>query len=435
MSDPDGPAATLAPPPAAGLNPHTPKTRRRAVGIAIALAGAVAVGCLTLWPLPMAAKQSRLTPVWCLVCGDVGMQDVLQNVLMLLPVGLGLGLAGWRPRRAALAGFALSFMVELLQYTVVPGRDASLSDVVTNTLGAAFGALIAARLDWLLYPPPRDAARLAASAVGTWGLLWVAAGWLLSASAGPAPWHMVLQPEMIDAPPFPGRIGAAEFGGTPLRAGRQAVAPLVLTAYAHDSVAFRADVVTGPPSGKRTGLLEVRDGDSTLQMTIAEQDGAVRFAMRTHSSRLLLRPLVFRAPAAAPPSAGTRVVLGVRREAGAITVWPSREGERGSRAAIGPHWLATVLLPVDARPGLGWEIFAYLWVTALLLGAGWWLTLAPYGSRLTLAFASLAVVIGGLRTVPPLFHLSDTSAVGWLMACGALVLGLLLGRAFAPDDR
>ena len=66
--------------------------------------------------------------------------------------------------------------------------------------------------------------------------------------------------------------------------------------------------------------------------------------------------------------------------------------------------------------------------TALAHAALWSYGLAAVG------FAAFAVVIGGLRTVPPLFRLSHTSAVGWVMACGALALGLLLGRVLVPSN-
>ena len=47
----------------------------------------VAILLATLWPLPEQAYRASLSPVACLVCGDQGMQDVIQNVLMLLPLG------------------------------------------------------------------------------------------------------------------------------------------------------------------------------------------------------------------------------------------------------------------------------------------------------------------------------------------------------------
>ena len=428
MSEPGEPTATAEPPSAARLHSHTPQSRHRVPGVALASLGLVLVLLLTLWPAPQEAKRSQLTPVWCLVCGDIGMQDVLQNVMMLMPFGLGLGLLGWRLPRAVLVGLALALGVEVLQYTVVPGRDASLSDVVTNTLGTMLGVLVAGRIDWLLRPPPREASRLALGGLATWLTLWVASGWLLGASPGPAPWHAVLRPELIDAPPFAGEIVSARLSGTALSDGDQALPSHVITAYGHDSVAFTASVLMGPPVQERRGLLEVRDGDSTLQFTVAEQRGALRFAMRTRSSALLLRPISFRMPATPVDPPGTPVTFSIRRDAGTIVAGSRTTGGDEVRAAIGPHWLATLLLPVEARPGLGWEVFAYLWVASLRLPVGWWAAQSAPASTLTLAFTAFAVVIGGLRTVPPAFHLSHTSAVGWAMACGSLLLGFVLGR-------
>jgi hypothetical protein len=433
VSEPGEPRAAARPPSAAPPRATSASPTRRLPGLAFALGGLLFVLLLTLWPAPQEAKRSQLTPVWCLVCGSIGMQDVLQNLAMLLPFGFGLGLLGWRPARALLAGFALGLSVELLQYTVIPGRDASLSDVVTNTLGTALGALVASRIDWLLHPPPRAAARLALGALGAWAALWVAAGWLLGASPGPAPWRAVLRPELIDAPPYQGEIVSAELSGGALHEGDQEVPSRVLEAYARDSVAFAVAVRTGSPARERRGLLEVRDGDSIVQLAVYERRGALRFAMRTRSSELLLRPISFRMPAAPIDPVGTSLTLAVRREAGSIIVAPRAPGEPEVRAFIGPHWLATLLLPVEARPGLGWEVFAYGWVVLLLTGVGWWVAHSAPARKLTLAFAAFAVVLGGLRTVPPLFRLTHTSEVGWLLACGALALGLLLGRVLVPS--
>ena len=61
------------------------------------------------------------------------------NILMFLPLGAGLALAGIRPRRAMAAIVALTVTVELLQYTVIPGRDGALDDILSNTVGGLLG--------------------------------------------------------------------------------------------------------------------------------------------------------------------------------------------------------------------------------------------------------------------------------------------------------
>ncbi len=69
--------------------------------------------------------------------------EVVMNALIIAPVTfLGSMLRpsfGWRDWTAC--GFAASMAVEAIQLTLLPGRQASFSDVVANTLGALLGAV------------------------------------------------------------------------------------------------------------------------------------------------------------------------------------------------------------------------------------------------------------------------------------------------------
>ncbi len=79
-------------------------------------------------------------------------RDLLTNVLGFLPFGFLLCacLANTRLSRFAvlysfLSGAVFSFFIELLQ-GYIPQRDSGLTDVITNSLGAVLGALLARRL-------------------------------------------------------------------------------------------------------------------------------------------------------------------------------------------------------------------------------------------------------------------------------------------------
>jgi hypothetical protein len=95
-----------------------------------------------------------------------------------MPLGAVACLAWLRrfPRAAAAAaiafGFALSLTMELLQ-NYVPGRTTSLSDLATNTIGAAAGALLALAFAPAIIPPLRSQARRASPGalllLGCWG--------------------------------------------------------------------------------------------------------------------------------------------------------------------------------------------------------------------------------------------------------------------------
>jgi VanZ family protein len=110
----------------------------------------IAYGSLYPWNFEFTSAAGN--PVRILLHGWPGewtryvLRDIILNVVIYMPLGLVAVLA-FRTRRsrslaasAAIAfGFLLSVSMELLQ-VYVPGRDPSLLDVLTNTLGTAAGA-------------------------------------------------------------------------------------------------------------------------------------------------------------------------------------------------------------------------------------------------------------------------------------------------------
>jgi VanZ family protein len=110
----------------------------------------IAYGSLYPWNFEFTSAAGN--PVRILLHGWPGewtryvLRDIILNVVIYMPLGLVAVLA-FRTRRsrslaasAAIAfGFLLSVSMELLQ-VYVPGRDTSLLDVLTNTLGTAAGA-------------------------------------------------------------------------------------------------------------------------------------------------------------------------------------------------------------------------------------------------------------------------------------------------------
>src|SRR3989442_6439256 len=78
----------------------------------------------------------------CIVCGERGVADVIVNVILFVPFGAALSVAGTRLLRVCLVAALFSGAIELTQL-FVPGRDSSLSDVMSNTTGAAVGYALA----------------------------------------------------------------------------------------------------------------------------------------------------------------------------------------------------------------------------------------------------------------------------------------------------
>src|SRR5688572_27824066 len=139
------------------------RARGRQAGILIAVLAVGAIAVLTLRPGPAYVPS---LPPGCIICGEYGAADAILNVLLFVPLGLGLGLMGMRSGRALLAGMVLSLLIETWQI-ILPGRDASLGDLITNSTGALLGAVLARRGPILVAPSQRQSRWLyAAWAVG-----------------------------------------------------------------------------------------------------------------------------------------------------------------------------------------------------------------------------------------------------------------------------
>jgi len=119
----------------------------------ILIVATVAIFFLTLYPFEFDLHRHLMRPLFPFSLGGWGkgvdaLDDFL-NVLLFLPLGFGLAESSrerGKSRLAALAlsllvGCSLSYVVELLQI-YLPLRDSGWRDVLTNSIGAIFGATL-----------------------------------------------------------------------------------------------------------------------------------------------------------------------------------------------------------------------------------------------------------------------------------------------------
>ena len=115
------------------------------------------IGVLTLTPGGQAATLGDGSSVWqrvsCVTCPPTWLADILSNIVLFLPLGAALVMAGVAPLRAIMVGAATSFVIELLQLTGFPaGREPALADLVSNTIGTAIGVACVRCRSMLLTP-------------------------------------------------------------------------------------------------------------------------------------------------------------------------------------------------------------------------------------------------------------------------------------------
>jgi hypothetical protein len=142
----------------------------------------------------------------CIACGEFGGLDVLNNIVLFLPLGFAFALASGHRWRSVLACVAVTTFIESMQVRVVAGRDSSLSDLLANSLGGLLGVELAVRRALLLRPRGRAATVLATAGAAAFGLVTT----LTSLGLRPAsiPWSLWTQwtPERVSFEPFTGKL-------------------------------------------------------------------------------------------------------------------------------------------------------------------------------------------------------------------------------------
>jgi hypothetical protein len=400
---------------------------RAALGLTIAALALIAAE--TLIPHPERAALVAETPVWCLVCGDLGVLDVLLNIGLFVPFGAGLGLLGKSWRQAMILGAVLSFAIELAQYFAIAGRDASLSDLITNTGGTLLGALAAGSWrSWLL--PDRRTGRLLAAASA---LAWLTQVAITGAAVQPTLPATVYwgqrAADLAQFDTFPGKLLDARVGAGSLpsyrlpnsdEVRRQLLAGAALTAVVEPD---------GPTQGIAPLASIFDDGQREIAV-LGQWNEDLVFRLRARAIDLRLRPPAVRLPMVFRNAAGeTLTVAGGIRGKRFVIEAAGPDGRASRVLPLSAQWGWSLLLPFDYAfgPEVGW--LSALWVGCWLLPIGFWLR----GSCIEPApAAALTVVLLGLGLagIPALFQ-----APGSLLEWAAGLAGAASGWGLAGVTR
>jgi hypothetical protein len=321
----------------------------------------VLIGLLTLWPNPAQEELSAQTPFFCLPCGPAGTSDLIRNVLFFIPLGLALGARGTGVRTALAISLAVTIAVELLQFAVVPGRDAAMADIVANTLGGVLGALMGRHGAGLLFMRPRAAAYVTV-AWATLGALAIGlAGWALPSSFPRGTWYGQWAPFGNEPEWFTGDVIEVTLGHRRVPHWRLADSETRRRELAEDTVRLSARVVSVLPPPEALNIVAVADSSQKL-VSLSQGGRDLGFALRTKAALVALHTPYFVRRNVMPPLAGdTLVVEG--------TYW------RGHATINGA--------PLELSALDGWSLLVPATVgswAALLVTIGWLVALfAPIG--------------------------------------------------------
>ena len=399
----------------------------------------LAIGALTLRSAPNQVLDAQRTPLSCLVCGDVGGADVLLNLALFAPLGFGLAGLGRSLRVTLLAAFLVSFSVELLQYTVIVGRDATLSDLLTNTAGAGLGWLVARRSRELLTPSRRTARTLAMVFTALWVAVFFVSAWALHAAPSAGTYWAQWAHDFPARGTFAGRVTRASLDGAALPDG-----PLPNTAGIRRRLASSAfDLSVDATSGRKwednAQIFGLANDEGDIFLEWRQKNRDYEFTMRSraallrlHSPELLLRD-------AAPDGPGHPITLRAEWRDGVITATAEAGGRITSRRLVlSPSSNWSFVWPWARDLGARTSLIGTAWLGATVMLLGFWA--AAEGrqgggaeGRGWVGVLCLIVIAGALGAGPMLFGLQRTSAADWMAAALGAVLGCAVG--YMPSAR
>lgn len=410
----------------------TPHLRR--IGSVVTIGGVAAILFATLLPEPSQPLSSHL----CLFCGTLGGVDAILNVLLFIPLGLGLALSGIRWSRALLIVCALSLTVETTQFFFVAGRDASLGDVLTNTIGGALGFAVAWNAKIWLRPAPRIAATLGVGWCAVWLTIQAIASFALTPSFPDSRYYGQIARKLGNFAVFPGRVLRADIGGVTLTDTRLSD----IDAVRRGLLSGATVAVTVIPAGLTTDIapiLRVADDEQREIVLLAQDEQQLLFGVRTGAAILRLRPLlfamagVFTDTSAKNTSSGTDNLSLTGRYDGRDAQMTARTGSAGRdrRVSVSSSLGWTLVLPFqwfieDTRAEL---LISWIWMALLTVPIGYLsVDQVQISNRhgnppLVPCVLGVAILIAGLVLIPHAFGLPAAHARDWLAVASGIVTG------------
>lgn len=407
-----------------------------------ALAWALALAVATLRP----GAGNQVSPfLWCLSCGELGGRDVLLNVLAFVPLGALVAFATGRPFAGALAGLALSLVAEGAQATIVPGRDPSLSDIITNTVGGSLGGLLAAGWRPLVRPDPRAARWLTTIAAVVWlGAMSLAAQAMRRSGGAPEYWGQWAH-KWPKLQPFLGRVFSFTVDGVPVPDDRVAKAGTIQAMSVGDSVEIRTTVLPAAPTSGLAPIVSVSNESKGTIFLLGQDHRDLLFHVRTHAADAgFVRPTfrvadVFPGCAAQCDSSWTMSLQAVVTPRAITLVASSRAGgTRIQRFAVDPLLAWSAVAPGHASLTASGTLVGAALAALALAALAYWTARLELARRSPLAAWSLlaAVTAAGLVAPALVAGIAVPRAGAWIVCAVGLSIGIALAaRAREPASR
>lgn len=363
----------------------------------------------------------------------MGTVDVLLNVALFAPFGAaiawGRALSIRNGTAALVASLVVSTTIELLQLSVITGRDPSLSDIVANTLGGVSGASIAHEGTWSSSTWRRVSWTLALAA----SAVLVFAQWAIQPFVPHETYYVQWLPQRPAYVPFNGTLHAFALDSIQLPPGAVFKAGALPDEFFEGRMDLRARVTAGaaPHGMALIARLALRSGEIVM---LGRAEDALVFRYRANATRAGFRSPMFALPHAFATHPDSALQLEGTLRPGTATLRASdAHGFRVARSfSITTARAWTLVLPWNLAVGGSDLLFDAAWL-ALLFGV---VAYAAARSRFRLYAAwpleLLALVFICLTSIAPV----APEWTAWIGAIAGAALGFWLGgrRSVATSD-
>lgn len=401
---------------------HLPQ---KATGLATTALALVVIARLTLEPLGTTFPTHFDV---CLFCGATGTANFVLNVLLFVPLGLGLRLIGVPRWVICVVGFAMTVGIETLQFYVVPGRDSDLGDIIANTAGAVVGiGVVDLHRTWLM-----PSSHVAGWLGGVMALLICTGAALVQWSLAPwlsrAVYYEQVAPDLPGYLLFNGTVLDATFDGAAIGIGRMSMmaSAAMRDSLLADTAVVAATMQPGTTRDKIAPIVAVHDIDRREIFLLARRRNDLLFRLRRRTAVLGFHTpsavLVNAFPAEAPPA--DTVVARVAITSGSTTLDVTGRGPNGAtklhrRVSQGLWDAWRLFVPDEGRWGAHAMGLTLLSMAFLFLPIGYWAGRGAHHEGTVLSVISIAIpVVSSFAIIP---WAAGAPAAGWPIWMAGLV--------------
>ena len=379
----------------------------------------IAVLLLTL--VPGSAGRGARGLVRCLACDDLSGLDAVHNLLFFVPIGFLAARRFGSPWLVVLASAVLSASIEFGQVSLIPDRDASTLDVLTNTTGAAIGVGLTAlwwtgTLGWVL------------ALLFFLGTLTGTAVLLKPASLPPALLYGQWAPQRAGFDEFLGRVSRMSLGTVAVPHGLIPDQQGFREAW-NRRASVRVDFQRAATSPSRPTLLARIVAVNDELVLFADSPDGLIVRLRLKATEAGLRPLLLALPLPVlPESSETSASAAFVGHEIVLDASVPGAGDRVRRVPLEASLGWALLLPFELSLGEWVRYVSAIWVAILTIPLGFITALRSRGEVGLLAgLLTIGPLVAGLLVVPWATASAPTHWTGWLGGTTGLLVGWGMG--------